>query len=57
MPGQEYVLPPQQEKMNPLEAQEEDVLRGIDFNAGKLDKQLVSNFCWSVTGIGKGNSL
>lgn len=44
MPGQEYVLPPQQEKMNPFEAQEEDVLRVIDFNAGKLDKQLVSNF-------------
>ncbi|WP_102262143.1 Rqc2 family fibronectin-binding protein [Mesobacillus jeotgali] len=44
MPGQEYVLPPQQEKMDPFEAQEEDVLRVIDFNAGKLDKQLVSNF-------------
>ena len=44
MPGQEYVFPPQQEKMNPFEAQEEDVLRVIDFNAGKLDKQLVSNF-------------
>ncbi|WP_226675475.1 Rqc2 family fibronectin-binding protein [Mesobacillus jeotgali] len=44
MPGQEYVFPPQQEKMDPFEAQEEDVLRVIDFNAGKLDKQLVSNF-------------
>ena len=44
MPGQEYVMPPQQEKMNPFEAQEEDVLRLIDFNAGKIDKQLVSNF-------------
>lgn len=44
MPGQEYVMPPQQDKMNPFEAQEEDVLRLIDFNAGKLDKQLVSNF-------------
>ncbi|WLR53487.1 NFACT RNA binding domain-containing protein [Mesobacillus subterraneus] len=44
MPGQEYVMPPQQEKMNPFEAQEEDVLRAIDFNAGKLDKQLVSSF-------------
>ena len=44
MPGQEYVLPPQQEKMDPFEVQEEDVLRVIDFNAGKLDKQLVSNF-------------
>jgi predicted ribosome quality control (RQC) complex YloA/Tae2 family protein len=44
MPGHEYVMPPQQEKMNPFEAQEEDVLRLLDFNAGKLDKQLVSNF-------------
>ncbi|MBT2637197.1 NFACT RNA binding domain-containing protein [Bacillus sp. ISL-39] len=44
MPGQEYVMPPQQKKMNPFEAQEEDVLRLIDFNAGKIDKQLVSNF-------------
>lgn len=44
MPGHEYITPPEQEKMNPLEAQEEDVLRAIDFNAGKLDKQLVSNF-------------
>jgi predicted ribosome quality control (RQC) complex YloA/Tae2 family protein len=44
MPGQEYVMPPQQEKMNPFEAQVDDVLRLIDFNAGKLDKQLVSNF-------------
>lgn len=44
MPGQEYVMPPQQEKMNPFEAQEEDVLKLIDFNAGKLDKQLVASF-------------
>lgn len=44
MPGQEYILPPQQEKLNPFEAQEDDVLRMIDFNAGKLDKQLVAIF-------------
>ncbi|WP_313798731.1 NFACT RNA binding domain-containing protein [Cytobacillus sp.] len=44
LPGQEYVLPPQQDKMNPFEASEEDVLRQIDFNSGKLDKQLVSAF-------------
>ncbi|MBT2678512.1 NFACT family protein [Bacillus sp. ISL-35] len=44
MPGQEYIMPPQQEKMNPLEAGEEDVLRVVDFNAGKIDKQLVANF-------------
>lgn len=44
LPGQEYVLPPQQDKMNPFEASEEDVLRQIDFNSGKLDKQLVGAF-------------
>lgn len=44
MPGQEYILPPQQDKINPFEASKEDVLRQIDFNSGKLDKQLVSAF-------------
>lgn len=44
MPGQEYIMPPQQEKLNPLKAGEEDVLRVVDFNAGKIDKQLVANF-------------
>lgn len=44
MPGQEYIMPPQQEKLNPLDAIEEDVLRAIDFNSGNLDKQLVASF-------------
>ncbi|MGA9227502.1 MAG: NFACT RNA binding domain-containing protein [Mesobacillus sp.] len=44
MPGQEYIMPPQQDKLNPLEANEDDVLRSIDFNSGNLDKQLVSGF-------------
>ncbi|MED3573474.1 Rqc2 family fibronectin-binding protein [Cytobacillus praedii] len=44
LPGQEYVLPPQQDKMNPFEANENDILRQIDFNSGKLDKQLVGAF-------------
>lgn len=44
MPGQEYIMPPQQEKLNPLDAIEEDVLRSIDFNSGNLDKQLVASF-------------
>ncbi len=44
MPGQEYIAPPTQNKQNPLEATEEDLLRKIDFNAGKLDKQLVEQF-------------
>jgi predicted ribosome quality control (RQC) complex YloA/Tae2 family protein len=44
MPGQEYISPPEQHKHNPLTATEDDILKSIDFNAGKLDKQLVENF-------------
>ncbi|WP_423409984.1 NFACT family protein [Heyndrickxia sp. MSNUG] len=44
MPGQEYIMPPQQDKLNPLEANGDDILRAIDFNSGNLDKQLVSSF-------------
>ncbi|MFD2443462.1 NFACT family protein [Bacillus sp. CGMCC 1.16607] len=41
LPGQPYVLPPSQDKLNPFEMEEIDVLKKIDFNAGKIDKQLV----------------
>lgn len=44
LPGQPYILPPQQNKQNPFAVNEEDILRCLDFNAGKLDKQLVSSF-------------
>lgn len=44
MPGFEYILPPQQNKADPFLANEEDVLRRLDFNGGRLDKQLVENF-------------
>lgn len=44
MPGQEYILPPAQDKKNPLEVDADDVVRAIDFNAGSLDKQLVAQF-------------
>lgn len=44
LPGQEYVYPPEQHKANPFAASEEDVLRRLDFNAGKLDKQLISQY-------------
>lgn len=44
LPGQEYVYPPEQHKADPFEANEEDVLRRLDFNAGKLDKQIVSQY-------------
>ncbi|MGE6753172.1 Rqc2 family fibronectin-binding protein [Rossellomorea sp. NPDC071047] len=44
LPGHPYVLPPQQDKNNPLIATSEDVLRALDFNSGKLDKQIVQAF-------------
>ncbi|WP_064093765.1 Rqc2 family fibronectin-binding protein [Rossellomorea aquimaris] len=44
LPGHQYVFPPQQNKKNPLEVTNEEVLRPLDFNAGKLDKQIVQSF-------------
>jgi predicted ribosome quality control (RQC) complex YloA/Tae2 family protein len=44
LPGQPYIYPPEQNKQNPFSAGEEDVLRKIDFNSGKLDRQLVEHF-------------
>lgn len=45
MPGQAYIEPPKQDKVNPLSINHvEDVLKKIDFNAGKLDKQIVEHF-------------
>lgn len=44
LPGQPYICPPAQDKQNPFFASEEDVVRKLDFNAGKLDKQLVEHF-------------
>jgi len=44
LPGQLYVAPPAQEKVDPFVATEELVLKKIDFNAGKIDQQLVTQF-------------
>jgi predicted ribosome quality control (RQC) complex YloA/Tae2 family protein len=44
LPGQEYKAPPAQEKINPFSVTEEDLLKKIDFNSGKLDQQMVANF-------------
>ncbi|WP_273125463.1 Rqc2 family fibronectin-binding protein [Bacillus weihaiensis] len=44
MPGQPYVLPPSQGKTNPLLADEETILKKLDFNAGKIDQQIVHQF-------------
>jgi predicted ribosome quality control (RQC) complex YloA/Tae2 family protein len=44
LPGQPYVFPPEQNKADPFKVNEEDILRKIDFNSGKIDRQLVENF-------------
>ncbi len=44
LPGQPYKRPPAQDKLNPLHATAEDVVRQIDFNAGQIDRQLVDRF-------------
>ncbi|WP_144548946.1 NFACT RNA binding domain-containing protein [Bacillus sp. X1(2014)] len=44
MPGQPYVFPPEQHKQNPFHCDQDDLLRKIDFNAGKIDRQLVEQF-------------
>ncbi|MDQ0206415.1 putative ribosome quality control (RQC) complex YloA/Tae2 family protein [Alkalicoccobacillus murimartini] len=43
-PGQVYKRPPEQLKMDLTAATEDDVLKRIDFNAGKLAGQLVDQF-------------
>lgn len=42
LPGQPYVMPPEQNKKNPLQMTETEFLQSIDFNAGKLDRQIVA---------------
>ncbi|TKD71715.1 Rqc2 family fibronectin-binding protein [Pseudalkalibacillus hwajinpoensis] len=44
LPGQDYVAPPAQNKVSPFGLSTDDFLRQIDFNAGKLSKQLVQAF-------------
>lgn len=44
LPGQPYIFPPAQHKQNPFHSDKEDLLKKIDFNAGKIDRQLVEQF-------------
>lgn len=44
LPGQPYILPPAQGKRKPFDLNEEDIVKVLDFNSGKLDQQLVKNF-------------
>lgn len=47
LPGAPYKLPPSQKKLNLLETDAADFIKKIDFNAGKLDQQIVQH----VTGV------
>ncbi|RXK25354.1 hypothetical protein A6g_21800 [Bacillus velezensis] len=44
LPGYDYKLPPAQEKISPLAADEEDVLRYLSFQEGRLAQQIVRHF-------------
>lgn len=43
LPGSPYKAPPAQDKLDPLTIDGEDFLKRIDFNAGKIDQQIVRN--------------
>ncbi|MGP4059756.1 Rqc2 family fibronectin-binding protein [Halobacillus sp. H74] len=42
MPGQPYKLPPEQGKINPVELEPETFIKKLDFNSGKMDKQILN---------------
>lgn len=48
LPGATYRQPPAQNKRHPLTANEETFIRSLDFNQGRLDRQIVDRF----SGIG-----
>lgn len=41
LPGETYVMPPDQGKMNPLRMTAADLTARIDWNAGRIDRQIV----------------
>ncbi|MFX3618411.1 MAG: NFACT family protein [Sporolactobacillus sp.] len=42
LPGDTYVAPPDQEKMNPLTIAADDLIRHIQWNSGQIDRQIVN---------------
>ncbi|PKR78564.1 hypothetical protein CEY16_02065 [Halalkalibacillus sediminis] len=42
LPGQSYIAPPDQGKLNPLTLDGETFARKIDFNQGKIDRQILN---------------
>lgn len=47
LPGSEYKLPPQQDKLDLLKSEATQFVRKLDFNAGKMDRQIVQ----TITGL------
>ncbi|WP_289136707.1 NFACT family protein [uncultured Brevibacillus sp.] len=43
-PGRPYVSPPSQDKNDPLAASQQDFISSIDWNSGRLDKQIVDAY-------------
>ena len=41
LPGQQYQLPPDQHKLSILDTDSDSIVKKLDFNAGKMDKQLL----------------
>ncbi|MGY0692329.1 Rqc2 family fibronectin-binding protein [Virgibacillus sp. FSP13] len=41
LPGHDYKLPPSQNKLNPLEIDGQELIKKLDFNAGKIENQIV----------------
>src|SRR5699024_10891116 len=44
LPGSTYIMPPSQGKLNPLHMDGDLFVRKIDFNAGKIDQQIVQTY-------------
>lgn len=44
LPGSTYKLPPDQDKYDPLSITSEEFVNRLDFNAGKMDQQIVNLF-------------
>lgn len=42
MPGQPYKLPPEQGKIDPVDLDPDTLVKKLDFNAGKMDKQILN---------------
>lgn len=42
LPGSDYKFPPEQDKLNPLTINSDEFINKLDFNAGKIDQQIVN---------------